>query len=425
MSLLMSNVFCDKPFDHNYIHTNGKMRLCCISTENITQDNDYNQFDMNNNSISEYWNSKRMRQIRLDMIAGKEIRDCQRCYKQEQAGIASLRSKKTINRSIKNTLPDGTFLNQANTMQLHMGNICNLKCKMCSQMYSHMAGLELLEMGDADPNFLLWVKEQGAVVNNWTNELGKKEQWFKNTKVKQQMFEHISCNIKHLEIIGGEPTLIPEFYELFEYCDSQGTLRDKTVSIVTNLTCTNPRMTNWLPKTKQWNISASVDGVGERNEYIRYPSQWDTIIKNLNFYKELVQGTKNSITLTPAIQLLNIDQFDEIIKWWMEFSGTNLNNNFKLNWLTVWYPLICNFNVAPIDWKLKVADKLDKLKYNDTFYQAQIKNLRTETVIEQEREYALKAFVKYNDSQDKFRNVKHTWRELLPELEKSIIDELS
>ena len=30
------------------------------------------------------------------------------------------------------------------------------------------------------------------------------------------------------------------------------------------------------------------------------------------------------------------------------------------------------------------------------------------------------AFIKYNDRQDQFRNVKKTWRELLPELEKSI-----
>jgi hypothetical protein len=404
---------------------NGKIRVCCTTTQNIPSNNGYTLFDAGRHSIEEYWNSNRMKQIRKNMIAGLETKDCRRCYEQEAHGVKSLRSTKGMDNYIAHTLPDGTLNQSADSMQIHMGNICNLKCKMCSQAYSHMLGLELLDMGDADPNFLLWVKEQGAVVNNWSNELGKKEQWFKNTKVKEKIFEHISCNIKHLEIIGGEPTLIPEFYELFEYCDRQGTLGDKTVSIVTNLTNINPKITNWLPKIKKWNISASVDGVGERTEYIRYPSQWDTIIKNLNFYKDLIQGTKNSITLTPAVQLLNIDQFDDIIKWWMEFSGTKLKNNFKFNWLTVCYPSICNFDIAPIDWKLTVADKLDRFKYNDPFYQAQIKNLRTDTVSEQEREYALTAFVKYNDAQDRFRNVKHTWRKLLPELEKSIIDEIA
>ena len=421
----MSKVFCNKPFDHNYIHMNGKMRLCCTTIQNIPSNDGYTLFDAGQHTIEEYWNSDRMKEIRRNMIEGRETRDCHRCYEQEAQGVQSLRSTQGMAEHIAHTLPDGTYNRVADSMQLQMGNICNLKCKMCSQAYSHMIGLELLDMGDADPEFLLWVKEQGGMVNNWTNELGRKEQWFKNPEVKAQMFEHISRNIRHLCVIGGEPTLIPEFYELFEYCDSQGTLGDKSVTIVTNLTNTNPRMTTWLPKLKSWTIWASIDGVKDRTEYIRYPSQWNTILKNLNFYKDLAQGTKNNITLSPAIQLLNIDQLDEIIQWWLEFAGGELNDNFGFTWLAqVWYPKICNFDIAPTEWKLRVADKLEKFNYPDPFYQAQIKNLRTDTVSEQERQYALRAFVKYNDHQDKFRSVPTTWRQLLPGLETAIMKEL-
>ncbi len=49
---------------------------------------------------------------------------------------------------VKQTLPDGTYNGRATTMQVQMGNVCNLKCKMCSQMYSHMNGLELLEIAE-------------------------------------------------------------------------------------------------------------------------------------------------------------------------------------------------------------------------------------------------------------------------------------
>lgn len=425
MSLSMSKVFCDKPFDHNYVHMNGKLRLCCISIQNITQNDDYKQFDLNKNKIDEYWNSQRMRQIRLDMIAGKEIRDCQRCYEHERRGISSLRSKNTMNMSIKNTLPDGTFLKKANTMQLHMGNICNLKCKMCSQMYSHMIGLELLEMGDADPEFLLWVKEQGAITNNWTNELGKKEQWYKNTEVKNSLFDYISKNITDLNIIGGEPTIIPEFYELLEKCHEDDTLKNKSINLMTNLTNTNPKFVNWLDKTKSWNIFASLDGLYERNEYIRYPSKWDNIWKNLNFYKSLLKGTSNYLTLSPAIQLLNIDQLDDIIKWWIEFSKDGLQENFSINWgQVVWYPKMLNYDVAPISYKKLIYNKLKKFDFQDVYYQNTLKNLQIDNMDRIERQHCLKAFVKYNDAQDKFRGVK-TWRELLPELEKSIINELN
>lgn len=420
----MSKVFCDKPFDHIYVHTNGKFRLCCTTIQNIPSNDNYTLFDASKHSIDEYWNSARMKTIRQNMITGRETLDCKKCYKQEEQGVQSLRSKGGMSEFIKNTKNDGTYNLPAKTMQLQMGNICNLKCKMCSQMYSHMNGLELLDIGREDPDWLHWVKQQGANVNNWTNELGTKQEWYKNVELKNKMFQYINDNITQLTVIGGEPTLIPEFYELFEYCDSQGTLKDKEITLVTNLTNTNPRMTDWLPKLKRFSIWASVDGLGERTEYIRYPSQWNKILDSLNFYKKFLPGTENKITLSPAVQLLNIDQLDDIIKWWLQFAGGELNDNFGFTWLaTVWYPLICNPTIAPTDWKLRVADKLNQYKF-DSFYDNLIKNLRKEEYsIEQKKDYQ-RSFIKYNDRQDSFRQIKKTWRALLPDLEQSIMKEI-
>jgi hypothetical protein len=233
------------------------------------------------------------------------------------------------------------------------------------------------------------------------------------------MFEHISQNITQLVVIGGEPTLIPEFYELFEYCDQQGTLGSKNVTIVTNLTNTNPRLTKWLPKLQSWTIWASVDGVGERTEYIRYPSRWDKILESLEFYRSIM-GNNGNITLSPAIQLLNIDQLDDIIKWWLDWCGGELNDRYGFTWLaTVWYPLICNPSMAPREWRLKVADKLSEYKF-DQNYKNIINELRRDQHTPEKYQELQTAFIKYNDRQDQFRNVKKTWRELLPELEKSI-----
>ena len=300
-----------------------------------------------------------------------------------------------------------------------MGNICNLKCKMCSQMYSHMHGMETRDIGEQDPEWLHWVKEQGANVNNWTNELGVKQEWYKNTATKEKMFEHISKNITHLNVIGGEPTLIPEFYELFDYCDQQGTLGTKDVTIVTNLTNTNPKLTNCLPKLQKWTIWASVDGIGERTEYIRYPSNWNKVLESLDFYKNIL-GSNGNITLSPAVQLLNIDQLDDIIKWWKDWCGGELNERFGFTWLaTVWYPLICNPNMAPREWRLQVADKLSKYKF-DEMYDNIIKELRRDQHTPEKYRQLQEAFVKYNDRQDQFRSVKKTWRELLPDLEQSL-----
>ena len=411
----MSKVFCDKPFNHNYIHPNGKMRLCCTTIQDIPTDNNYNLFDAKTHTIEDYWNSNRMKEIRRKIIAGEKIRDCERCYRQEEQGVTSLRSTTGMNKYLRDTLPDGTYQKNAYDMQIQMGNICNLKCKMCSQMYSHMNGMEIRDIGQEDPEWLHWVKEQGANVNNWTNELGIKQEWYKNITIKQKMFEHISKNIKQLNVIGGEPTLIPEFYELFEYCDQQGTLKDKNVTIVTNLTNTNPRLTKWLPKLKQWTIWASVDGVGERTEYIRYPSNWNKILESLEFYRNHL-GKNGNITLSPAVQLLNIDQLDDIIKWWLDWCGGELNDRFGFTWLAiVWYPLICNPTIAPREWRLQVADKLLKYKFDEQ-YDRLANGLKQDQHTPEKARELQKAFVKYNDKQDQFRNVSKTWRQLLPDL---------
>ena len=291
---------------------------------------------------------------------------------------------------------------------------------MCSQMYSHMNGLELLEMGKVNPDWLLWVKEQGANVNNWTNELGVKQEWYKNKEYKLKMFKHISDNIEHLNVVGGEPTLVPEFYEMFEYCADAGTLKDKSITLVTNLTNTNPKLVKFLPQLKKWHIWASVDGVGERTEYIRYPSKWSKILQSLDFYKELAKTSDGGITLSPAIQLLNVDQLDEIIEWWRSYVGGEMNKKYGFTWLaTVWYPLICNPNIAPQQWRERLADRLLKIKFDD-FYVNFVNNLRKEEMPLSKRQELQKSFIKYNDAQDKFRGITKTWRDLCPELAEAI-----
>ena len=419
----MTDTFCNYPWKHNYIHTNGKIRLCCATIQDIPSNNKYTVFDASKHSIEEYWNSDRMREIRRKMIAGEKIRDCERCYEQESQGVKSLRDSR-IGNLIENTDADGTYKLPANTMQLQMGNICNLKCKMCSQMYSHMNGLELKEMKEKNPRWFHWVQEQGANVNNWTNELGIKQEWYKNKNLKYKMFKHISENIEQITIIGGEPTLIPEFYEIFEYCESKGTLGNLAITLVTNLTNTNPKLTKWLPKLKSWQIWASVDGVAERTEYIRFPSKWEKINDSLNFYKSIMHNN-GGITLSPAVQLLNIDQLDDLVKWWMAWCGGSLTKQLNWTWLaTVWYPLICNPNIAPRQWRLKVADKLSKYKFDD-FYNNLVKNLRKDFHTETKAKELQQAFIKYNDEQDSFRNVPLTWRKLIPDLEQALTQNLS
>tara|TARA_Y100000748_G_scaffold14859_1_gene11688 strand:- start:3184 stop:4383 length:1200 start_codon:yes stop_codon:yes gene_type:complete len=395
------------------------------------EDNSGNRLHINNNSLESVWNSDQIKNIRLKMIKGENISSCSKCVEQESRGYKSMRESQDMEENFSLTKEDGSVDVMPTTMELHFGNLCNLKCKMCGQQYSNQIGKELIEIGKSDNEFLNWVYKESGNVNIWTNNLSVEYKWFQNKKIKNKLFEYISKNITNLTVIGGEPTVIPEFWELFEYLEQKDTLKNLSITLTTNLTNVNPKLTNWLPKMKNWKVWASVDGINERTEYIRYPSNFRKICDNLEFYKKLL-GTNGSITLSPAIQLLNIDQLDELLVWWLKFCDGKLGEQFDISWMAqVWYPTICNYDIAPKSYKIKVANKLkqslslfseyDQIK---TFYQNQIDNLSQDVCNFKDRIHFQKAFIRYNDTQDKHRN-STTWRELLPELEVALTDSVS
>jgi organic radical activating enzyme len=423
----MTKTYCAFPFQHQYVHMSGSVRLCCATMENVTDKKD-NRVHMNNDSLQKIWNNDYMKEARLKMKNGEVLKACTKCIDQEARGYKSMRNENNEKQNINNVNTDGSMDTMPNSMELHFGNVCNLKCKMCGQDYSNQIGKEILQIGEKDKDFLQWVYKQSGNVNNWTNNLSVEYTWFQNEKTKNKLIDYVSKHITKLTIIGGEPTVIPEFYELLDYCYKNNTLKDKDITIVTNLTNTNPKMTQWLPKMKAWTIWASIDGIGDITEYIRYPSNFKKVVENLNFYKKLLLESNNGkIVFSPAIQLLNIHQLDDMLKWFIDFADNCWGKQFDISWMSqVWYPRICNYDTAPELYRFSVADKLamsseqfKKYPSITNFYEKQIKNLRNNFIEESMEKHLQKAFIRYNDTQDKHRKGK-TWRELLPELEQAL-----
>jgi len=399
--------------------------------ENL-KDKKGNRLHINNNSLENAWNSEDIRQARLRMINGESVPACVKCVEQEDRGYQSMRDKRDMALNFVRTEKDGSVVHAPSSIELHLGNLCNLKCKMCGQQYSNQIGKELLEIGKDDPDFLEWISKESGNVNIWTNNLSVEYRWFQNKKIKNKLFNYIANHITDMVVIGGEPTVIPEFWELFEYLEQRDSLNNMSITLTTNLTNVNPKMTNWLPRLKSWTVWASVDGLGERTEYIRYPSNFKKVCDNLDFYKGLLAHNNGKIVLSPAIQLLNIDQLDDILRWWLDFSGGDLSDKFGVSWLAqVWYPTICNYDILPIEHKKRVADKLElsipefeAYKEINTWYKNQIDNLRRDTYTEEQKQHFIKAFIRFNDTQDRHRKG-NTWRKLIPELEQSITKYLS
>jgi MoaA/NifB/PqqE/SkfB family radical SAM enzyme len=422
----MSKSYCAKLWNHQYVHMSGSLRYCCATMENL-KDKKGNRLHINNDSLENVWNSHDIKEARLKMMRGEPVPACVKCVEQEERGYQSMRDERDMALNFVRTEKDGSVGHAPSSIELHLGNLCNLKCKMCGQQYSNQIGKELLEIGKEDPDFLEWIRKESGNVNIWTNNLSVEYRWFQNKKIKNKLFNYIANHITDMVVIGGEPTVIPEFWELFEYLEQRGRLNNMSITLTTNLTNVNPKMTNWLPRLKSWTVWASVDGLGERTEYIRYPSNFKKVCDNLDFYKGLLANNNGKIVLSPAIQLLNIDQLDDILRWWLDFSGGDLSDKFGVSWMAqVWYPTICNYDILPIEHKERIADKLERAvpefeayKKINTWYKNQIDNLRKDNYTEEQKKHFIKAFIRYNDSQDRHRKSK-SWRQLMPDLEQAL-----
>ena len=163
----MPKTYCSYPFTHQYVHMSGSVRLCCATMENAT-DKKGNRIHMNNDSLQKTWNSDYMKEARLKMKNGEVLKACTKCVDQEARGYKSMREENNKEEYIKNLNDDGSMDTMPHSMELHFGNVCNLKCKMCGQDYSNQIGKEILQIGKKDKDFLDWVYKQSGNVNNWT-----------------------------------------------------------------------------------------------------------------------------------------------------------------------------------------------------------------------------------------------------------------
>lgn len=391
-----------------------------MPNEYIEKDDGYRHYKMTDGLMAG-WNGEYMKDVRLKMLRGEKVSACERCYVLESHGQLSMRqiAGQTNSEQYKTSCnPDGTIDHMPEDIELHFGNVCNLKCKMCSHYFSHMIGKELLSVKDKDPEFFRWIQEQGGNVNNWsTGDLSEVYDWFKDKVVLERVFEDIHQHVKSVRVIGGEPTIIPEFWQMFKYLSSKGSLSKKSVNITTNGTNTNPKMTEWFNEAGGVEIMISLDALTERNRYIRYPSDWDTIMKNISLYKELsLKNSAISYYIAPTPQILNVDQLTEMCLYFQE-RGHPLGFNPD-----VASPKILDYKYFPNEYKEFVINKLsnnlslvkDKKSLEDIKRIIEVLKIKKDP---EEVRHNAKNFVKYNDFMDGFRKT-DSWRDLMPELSK-------
>jgi len=294
--LPQNDSFCIIPWVHQMVPGNGALHLCCHSGHKV---GDYNQMEAD-------WNNDTMRQIRADMVAGKPIPACQECVAKEQYGDYSPRlryrtrwdSRLTDHRVIQSMENDYRVDELPFSMDIRFGNLCNLICKMCNPKNSTQIGKDYDELHRLDP------EEFSAVLSLDKSSAGydgviSEEQWV--------MYDRYIPYMRVLYLAGGEPTLSKDNIRLLKRCVELGYAHKIAITINTNITNINTDLLDVISQFGYVVIIASLDGINEVQEYIRYPSKWTAIQKNLDRIAAWTAiSDKRFLTIAITVQVFNM-----------------------------------------------------------------------------------------------------------------------
>ena len=329
MAQQISNTFCILPWTHFNVSPSGYTSLCCYNQSfnyEIPVDEPYidSRSDCHGGYIDEgvenVWNNPYFKNARKAMMAGKKVTDhlpkslCEKCYAEERGGMQSDRqffnnrySKEQIDALIEKTRPDGYLDTLPVDFRIFVGSTCNLQCIMCGPDLS---------------SALISVHKKIATMEGWVDKLSPQLVFNKNSKdpyknplVWKEILDPVLKNIHTLQILGGEPLVLKAHYDLLKYCIDKG--YNENISLILNTNGTkipsNELVEMWS-KFKEVRIHLSLDAIEERNEYIRYPSKWNDILKFIEFVENMALDNIEA-NIMPTVQVINIYYIPELFDW--------------------------------------------------------------------------------------------------------------
>jgi hypothetical protein len=408
-----NKVICSKPF--NTIHNNldASYAPCCWSTAPM-----FGVKENPNNTLPiDHFFGEDFTRLRKEMLIGEKTDFlnyyCSSCFAREELTGSSPRTyseRHLDTKFINNFNSDGTlkkgvepFLNLAINFY---GNSCNLECYECNPVNSTSRQRviteiksDLLEIG---------INADGPTLKNVFNfrevlypvNIKNKEQ---SDKIIRNILENIDI-ISTIEIVGGEPMLMKTHFEMLDQIISRNKSKKITLSYVSNMTLMElSKMEKYFRSFKYTFIQWSVNALRERNHWLRYPTNWEQTVRNVNSIQRYFKKYKNgkiSATITPS--LLGITTLKETHSWLyhrslIEEKPTIHNRVLKPNFLRT--------RNLPDELKEKISSDVKQVAedhYND--------------LIQPRNQRHFELAIQYFDLLDKKRGT--DWRSIFPEIAK-------
>lgn len=326
--------FCVLPWIHVATRPNGDARLCCGSNASqatngildagLVKKENGEPANFGKETLQSAWNNRYMRDVRLTMLEGKIPASCSKCFEEEANGIVSKRIWETyywheegidFSELVRNTDNLGVVPPKIQYLDLRLGHTCNLKCVMCTPHDSSRwtQDYDQLISKTRSPIILQQVNWDQSKFDNY---------WYEKPELWEEIFNQIP-NIRQLYFAGGEPLMIKEHKRFLEEIIDRGYADNITIRYNSNGVLVDDKIIDIWSKFKEVRFAFSIDAVGSRNHYIRYPVSWDETLVALRKLDNTPDNIKVGIAC--AVQIFNIKHIIDFAKWKVQQNFKKIN----------------------------------------------------------------------------------------------------
>ena len=290
----INKFFCIQPFVNVTTRIKGQNNVCC----NISSVDS----NIKHESPHEFFNSQKVKNFRESLLRGEKRNECRLCHYLEHKSKNSHRMEYNKYYNIKNDQDNQYYKEILERLristpknplyfEMHVSNLCNLKCLTCNEFDSSRFHAENKALGvsiDNDANYSR-IDENKIVA----------------------LESAISDQLLFLDIRGGETLMVPEVKKILKEVDTTRA-SNITLKIQTNGTIMPDNdWTSIFKKFKNTKVNLSVDAFGDDNNYLRYPADWNTILHTIDYLK----SNDIKFIINTVISNLNLLLLDKLFNW--------------------------------------------------------------------------------------------------------------
>ena len=302
---LPQDKFCVLPWISLEASPVGTVRPCCLADDEILDD-EGNKFELSRANFADIQNSQHMRRLRQQFLDSEQPQTCRRCWSEERAGRTSKRMHTLDRLKHMGITPDWTAdAKPLMFLDLKLGNICNLKCRICGSWSSSQYAVEEMSMyPDAE------------IKTSYPYRMLRAGAWPRDNPQFWDQIDTVLNDIRYIEFTGGEPFMIEEHFRMLQGIVDRGIAPNVEIHYNTNGTHYPEQAEHIWRHFKTVEIAFSLDDVGARFEYQRTNAVWGQVCDNLDRFRDLKAIHPNiQLQVCTTVNVFNIRYLGDIAAW--------------------------------------------------------------------------------------------------------------